>query len=46
MNKKVNNETTLFNLYKMSIFQQLSEDFIREFQDDVDWYNISIYQQL
>jgi hypothetical protein len=25
--------------------EKLSEDFIREFQDKVDWENISIYQK-
>ena len=28
------------------MFQKLSEDFIREFQDKVYWYNISTYQKL
>ena len=30
----------------MSIYQTLSEDFIREFSDRVDWVWISIYQKL
>jgi hypothetical protein len=30
----------------ISIHQNLSEDFIREFKDKVDWINISTYQKL
>ena len=32
--------------YWISIYQKLSEDFIREFQDKVSWYLISQYQKL
>ena len=31
---------------EISISQKLSEDFIREFQDNVDWISISMYQKL
>ena len=30
----------------ISIYQKLSEDFIREFQDKTNWYCISRYQKL
>ena len=30
----------------MSSEQKLSEDFIREFQDKVDWNKVSMYQKL
>lgn len=30
----------------ISIDQNLSEDFMREFQDEVNWYYISLYQNL
>ena len=30
----------------ISIYQKLSEDFIREFKNKVDWYSISAYQKL
>ena len=32
--------------YNISYDQELSEEFIREFQDKVHWYNISYYQEL
>ena len=31
---------------KLSAHRYLSEDFIREFKDDVSWYQISMYQRL
>jgi hypothetical protein len=31
---------------KISCFENLSEDFIKEFKDKVDWYIISHYQNL
>jgi len=31
---------------KISEYQELSEDFIREYQDKLDWWNISQYQKL
>jgi hypothetical protein len=32
--------------YHISVYQKLSEGFIREFKDKVDWYCISMYQKL
>ena len=34
------------NWFAVSIYQNLSEDFIREFKDKIDWPSISIYQRL
>lgn len=34
------------DLYAISVYSNLSEDFIREFSDKVNWYNISRYQKL
>ncbi|HNW67062.1 MAG TPA: hypothetical protein PKO10_07670, partial [Aliarcobacter cryaerophilus] len=34
------------NWHNISIYQKLSEEFIKEFSDKVNWYNISIYQKL
>ena len=34
------------NWYRTTIYQKLSEDFIRKFQYKVDWINISMYQKL
>jgi len=34
------------NWINISIYQKLSEEFIREFSDKADWINISIYQKL
>ena len=34
------------NWYRISIYQKLSEDFIREFKNKVDWRFISLYQKL
>lgn len=31
---------------KISVMQELSEDFIREFQNKLNWYYISKYQKL
>ena len=51
----VNNQKILLKFIKtndnvnwgyISIYQKLSENFIREFQDKVDWYYISEYQKL
>ena len=51
----VNNQKILFKFIQtnnnvecvtISYYYILSEDFIREFKDDVYWINISIYQKL
>lgn len=39
-------EFTEFDWSRTSRYQNLSEDFIREFQDKVDWFYISLYQNL
>ena len=49
LNKELNaNYTSLndVNWGYISIYQKLSENFIREFQDKIDWYFILKYQEL
>lgn len=39
--KKTISEFTKYNWKCISLYQNLSEDFIREYQDKVDWLSIS-----
>ena len=49
LNKELNDNYTSLDSVKwtyISIYQKLSENFIREFKDKVDWYNIFTCQNL
>ena len=43
--RKLINEFDEFDWCCISTYQELSEDFIREFQDKVNWFCISICQK-
>ena len=48
LNKELNDNYTSLDSVKwtyISIYQKLSENFIREFQDKINWNNISKYQK-